>query len=139
MNQLKRSRTIATRGVHVSHTQYVTRLGAWLNLSLGVAYCTVMVAMVLIWLIVILIYFHFCILNYHLNAEVGHQNNDYHPTLFYFYDLFIQVSIKFSGFCVEWSVTNSSYKLQSQLAVTSCLGLCPGNNAAIKYLPTKSK
>ena len=104
----------------LSHTQYVTRLGAWLNISLGVAYCTVMVAMVLIWLIVILINFHFCILNYHLNAEVGHQNNDYHPTLFYFYDLFIQVSIKFSGFCVEWSVTNSSYKLQSQLAVTTC-------------------
>ena len=60
-------------------------------------------------------------------------------SLFYFYNLFIQVSIKFSGFCVEWSVTNSNHKLQSQLAVTSCLGLCPGNNAAIKISATKKQ
>ena len=37
----------------------VISVGAWLNMNLGVVYCTVMVAIVLLWLIVKLIYIHF--------------------------------------------------------------------------------
>ena len=51
----------------------------------------------------------------------------YHPTLFYFYDLFIQVSIKNKGFCVEYqlqiAVTNSCHNLQLPVAWGSAPGI----------------